>query len=98
MLDRAVLPPGVHRLEHDEDRVPVVGVEKGLLTSKLLDIALGVLLGAGLGPLLARGGRIDFAQFERLPRFDAERLAVVQDFEPPADGSPNSPSFIVMER
>ena len=62
----------------------VLGVEKSLLAGELLEIVLGVLLGVGLGRELARVGRIELVQPDFLARFDAELLAVVQGFEPPA--------------
>ncbi len=45
VLDRAVLAAGVERLQDDEDRVLVLGVEQGLLIEQLLQIALDLLLG-----------------------------------------------------
>ena len=75
----------------------VLGVEKILLAGELLEIVLGLLLGVGLGFVLARIGRIKLVQPELLAGFDAELLAVVQGFEPPARRVSNAaPDSIVI--
>ena len=61
MLDRAVLAAGVERLQDDEDRVLVLGVEQGLLLEELLLIGLDLLLRLVLRLVLALVGGIEFA-------------------------------------
>ena len=64
VLDRAVLAGRVHRLQHDQDRVLVLGVEESLLVGELLEIMLGLLLGCVFRFVLARIGRIELVQPE----------------------------------
>ena len=74
----------------------MLGVEKGLLAGELLEIVFGLFLGRRVGFMLARIGRIELAQPDLVARLDAELLAVVQGFEPPAAAFNRRAGAIVM--
>jgi hypothetical protein len=78
VVDRAVLAPGVHRLEDDQQGALLFGVEEGLERGELAAIELRLLFGGVLGLVVGLERRIDVAKAERTANGHPEFVPVVQ--------------------
>src|SRR5215469_2207345 len=80
MLDRAVLPGCIHRLEHEQQRPAILGVKQVLLLCEPLGALLEELGRLALSELQPAGvAGIKVLQLKALAFCDAERLSVLLD-------------------
>ena len=77
VLDCAVLSAGVERLQDDQDRVLVLGVEQDLLMEELLQKDLDFRLCVVMRRSVAGVGGVTLAKVGFLPRLDDEFFPVI---------------------